>query len=97
MDIYIAMEESYKNGYAKGCEDTESKLRTELEFTRKFIHDQGLEFELASAWEKDGHPAMMYRHGLWLQKNGFCYCSVCMTCGSPEWKRCPVCEAKMEV
>ena len=28
------------------------KYRTELEFTRKFIHEHGLEFELASAWDK---------------------------------------------
>lgn len=31
MDIYIAMEESYKNGYIKGCEDT----RKELEANQK--------------------------------------------------------------
>ena len=49
MDIYIAMEESYKNGYAKGCDDTRRKLEAELEFTRKFIHDNGLESALASA------------------------------------------------
>lgn len=24
-------------------------------------------------------------------------CSECHVCGSPQWKRCPVCEAKMEV
>lgn len=28
------------------------KYKTELEFTRKFIHEHGLEFELASAWDK---------------------------------------------
>lgn len=28
------------------------KYRTELEFTRKFIHEHGLEFALASAWDK---------------------------------------------
>ena len=28
------------------------KYRTELKFTRKFIHEHGLEFELASAWDK---------------------------------------------
>lgn len=24
-------------------------------------------------------------------------CPVCMVCGSPQWKCCPVCETKMEV
>ena len=24
-------------------------------------------------------------------------CSHCLTCGSPQWKICPVCETKMEV
>lgn len=30
-------------------------------------------------------------------KNNWCECSECNTVGSPFWKRCPVCEAKMEV
>jgi RNA polymerase subunit RPABC4/transcription elongation factor Spt4 len=35
-------------------------------------------------------------HGRWLQpKSGECFCSECKTLGSPQWKRCPVCEAKM--
>lgn len=29
------------------------KYRTELEFTRKFIHEHGLEFALASAWDNN--------------------------------------------
>lgn len=29
------------------------RVEKELEFTRKFIHDQGLEFALASAWGKE--------------------------------------------
>ena len=105
MDIYIAMEESYKNGYVKGSEDMERKLGAELEFTRKFIHDQGLEFELAAAWEKAGHPAMIQRRGRWIIHssgkgdfaNNWAECSECHVCGSPQWKRCPVCESKMEV
>lgn len=36
------------------------------------------------------------KHGRWLQpKSGECFCSECKTLGSPQWKRCPVCEAKM--
>ena len=67
MDIYIAMEESYKNGYIKGVEDTKRECEAKE------------------------------RHGLWIVKNDSCFCSECMVSGSPLWKRCPVCEAKMEV
>lgn len=28
--------------------------------------------------------------------NTWAECSVCLTCGSPHWKVCPVCETKME-
>jgi len=28
--------------------------------------------------------------------NTWAECSECLTCGSPHWKVCPVCEAKME-
>lgn len=28
--------------------------------------------------------------------NNWCCCSNCKTAGSPSWKRCPVCEAKMD-
>lgn len=33
--------------------------------------------------------------GHWITKNGCTFCSECMTCGSPQWKVCPVCETKM--
>ena len=39
------------------------------------------------------------RHGEWLEQN-LCgktiyVCSNCQTLGSPLWKRCPICEVKM--
>lgn len=38
-------------------------------------------------------------HGRWIihrkGQNNWCECSECNTVGSPFWKRCPVCEAKM--
>lgn len=39
------------------------------------------------------------KHGLWIEQTlsgeaTWC-CSECKTLGSPHWKRCPVCEAKM--
>lgn len=40
------------------------------------------------------------RHGRWVVHhragNNWCECSECNTVGSPQWKRCPVCEAKMD-
>ena len=44
----------------------------------------------------DVEPA---RHGRWVHKillgEQTWFCSECKTIGSPAWKRCPVCEAKM--
>lgn len=49
----------------------------------------------------DAEPVV---HGRWVMKETMirspfaenCYCSECQTSGSPQWKRCPVCEAKMD-
>ena len=45
--------------------------------------------------KKDG-----VRHGSWLKRNegmeAWYECSFCHVCGSPQWKRCPVCETKMD-
>ena len=39
-------------------------------------------------------------HGRWVHKillgEQTWFCSECKTIGSPAWKRCPVCEAKMD-
>ena len=40
------------------------------------------------------------KHGHWIEQSisgeqTWC-CSECKTLGSPHWKRCPVCEAKMD-
>lgn len=75
MDIYIAMEESYKNGYRKGCEDTKKEIEAKQKRGRWLIHSNG----------KGDHA------------NNWAECSECRVCGSPQWKRCPVCEAKMDV
>ena len=41
------------------------------------------------------------RRGLWIihnrGNNNWAECSECLTCGSPHWKVCPVCETRMEV
>lgn len=38
------------------------------------------------------------KRGHWItdERTGICYCSECLVSGSPQWKRCPLCEAKME-
>lgn len=40
------------------------------------------------------------KHGRWITRNkgqnNWCECSVCNTVGSPFWKCCPMCEAKMD-
>lgn len=45
------------------------------------------------------------KHGRWVIKsngkgayaNNWAVCSECHVVGSPQWKRCPVCEAKMDL
>ena len=41
------------------------------------------------------------RHGRWVHKillgEQTWFCSECKTIGSPAWKRCPVCEAKIDL
>ena len=104
-DQYNISEMSYKNGYEKGCEDTDKKyeaLKEELQFTRQFIHNHGLEFALASEWEKakQSSSAAEEKRGRWITHsrglNTWAECSNCLTCGSPHLKVCPVCETKME-
>jgi len=53
----------------------------------------------APSVEVNGEPVI---HSVWLkhesvQKTSWYECANCNTIGSPRWKRCPVCEAKMEV
>ena len=54
---------------------------------------------------KDGYEAGKHdsvKYGQWVihshgkdRKVSWAECSECRTCGSPEWKCCPVCETKM--
>ncbi len=74
MDIYIAMEESYKNGYQKGFADAKKEMELMQRKGHWIIRSSG----------KGDHA------------NNWVACSECLTCGSPAWKVCPVCETKME-
>lgn len=52
---------------------------------------------LTSCHTVDAEPVV---HGHWIKHNFLGHdqfvCSECQTIGSPQWKRCPVCEAKMD-
>lgn len=51
---------------------------------------------IVDAHSVDAEPVV---HGHWVKHNFLGHdqfaCSECQTLGSPQWKRCPVCEAKM--
>ena len=56
---------------------------------RKVMLEAAKRLEIAT--ERQGHwvPSLFFGHPQWS-------CSECQTLGSPMWKRCPVCEAKMK-
>ena len=77
----------------------------ELEFTRNFIHDQGLDFALMGAWDKHknhiaddgkkvhGRVQRVYEDSLgWVDR-----CSCCKTIVNGEERECPNCVAKMNL
>ena len=51
------------------------------------------------AAEKVGLHVKLVRLGRWItdRNNSYSFCSECKTQGSPRWKCCPVCEAKMDL
>ena len=50
--IYSKYQEDSHTRTLKALNEVVDKYKTELEFTRKFVHEHGLEFALASAWDK---------------------------------------------
>lgn len=53
--VYIIISKYQEDSHTrtlKALNEVVDKYKTELEFTRKFIHEHGLEFALASAWDK---------------------------------------------
>lgn len=53
--VYIIISKYQEDSHTrtlKALNEIVDKYKTELEFTRKFIHEHGLEFSLASAWDK---------------------------------------------
>ena len=64
---------------------------TAQEMAYKHGYEKG--YEAAKAEEKHGRWLIhkVGKHTAWAE------CSNCRVCGSSQWKRCPVCEAKMDL
>ena len=64
---------------------------TATEMAYKHGYEKG--YEAAKAEEKHGHWIIhkVGRQAAWAE------CSECLVCGNSRWKRCPVCEAKMDM
>ena len=56
--------------------------------------------ELVEAHQMAVCALVKQKHGRWIShnkgQNNWVECSECNTVGSPFWKRCPICEAKMD-
>ena len=65
---------------------------TATEMAYKHGYEKG--YEAAKAEEKHGHWIVHSTRGRYATH--WVECSECLTCGSPGWKRCPVCEAVMD-
>ena len=53
--VYIIISKYLDDYYTRALKQVNGlvdEYKTELDFTRKFIHEQGLEFALASEWDK---------------------------------------------
>lgn len=53
--VYVIISKYQEDSHTrtlKGLNEIIDKYETELEFTRKFVHEHGLEFALASEWSK---------------------------------------------
>lgn len=59
-------------------------------------YDHGYKDGLRAAEPKKARW-IVHSSGRGLVTTNWAECSACNTAGSPTWKRCPVCEAKMEV
>lgn len=65
--------------------------------TAPITHRTYAENLIQKAPSVDAEPVV---HGYWVKHkflgHGKWVCSECQMLGSPQWKRCPVCEAKMD-
>ena len=60
----------------------------------------GVDHAIAVLNDAPAADVVEVKHGRWITRNkgqnNWCECSVCNTVGSPFWKCCPMCEAKMD-
>ena len=72
-------------------------LKGDFMFLRKMWSGNEIMAAIDEAPIVDAEPVV---HGHWVKYNFLGHeqwaCSECQTLGSPQWKRCPVCEAKMD-
>ena len=59
-------------------------------------YKHGYEKGYAKGYEDGKNEPVKRGHWVADKTTGFYYCSECLVSGSPQWKVCPVCEAKME-
>jgi hypothetical protein len=69
-------------------------IHTAMEESYKRGYAKG--YEDGTKTRRTGHW-IIHSSGHGENANNWAECSVCLTCGSPWWKVCPVCESKMEV
>ena len=76
--------------------DADEALRISKEDRFMWVYDlTDLEKFLTGVPTIEAEPV---KHGRWIAfgQGEYC-CSECNTSGSPIWKRCPICEAKMDL
>ena len=96
MDKYTAQEMAFKHGYEKGYADALAFAKNELKPIKESAKEclqKCKELTNLSTEEKHGHWIIhkVGRQAAWAE------CSECLVCGNSRWKRCPVCEAKMDL
>ena len=65
-------------------------------FFGKKIPDHAVNWAVLAVNKAPAVEAEVVRRGRWITRGRWVHCSECQTNGSPRWKRCPLCEARME-
>lgn len=97
--------------FGDDCIVVKGEYRCDNGLIEAFIIDSGEQFWGGAKTAKEQNELLVQPleieevvHGRWVMKETMIrspfaknyYCSECQTEGSPQWKRCPVCEAKMD-
>lgn len=92
--IKLLCEANSKSVDAELFED--SSYAQQLEIEADFLIANGVTFAKDNNVPTKGHW-IIHSSGRGSETTNWAECSECHVCGSPQWKVCPVCEAKMEV